>query len=56
MARISSDLAVSKQAAADYKAGKQASMQFLIGQAMKKLRGRGNPESLKELFERLLSS
>ena len=42
------------QAAADYKAGKQASMQFLIGQAMKKLRGRGNPESLKELFERFL--
>ncbi|MEY4731430.1 MAG: hypothetical protein RL681_376 [Candidatus Parcubacteria bacterium] len=44
------------QAVADYKAGKQASMQFLIGQAMKKLRGRGNPESLKELFERLLSA
>jgi aspartyl-tRNA(Asn)/glutamyl-tRNA(Gln) amidotransferase subunit B len=53
---VESVIAEHAQAVADYKAGKQASMQFLIGQAMKKLRGRGNPESLRELFERLLSS
>lgn len=36
------------KAVEDYKKGKEASMQFLVGQAMKKLRGRGNPEKLRE--------
>ena len=51
---VESVIAEHAQASADFKAGKQASMQFLIGQAMRKLRGRGNPESLRELFERIL--
>ena len=36
--------------AAEYKAGKTASLQFLIGQAMKAAKGSANPEMLKELF------
>jgi aspartyl-tRNA(Asn)/glutamyl-tRNA(Gln) amidotransferase subunit B len=35
---------------AEYKAGKEASLQFLIGQGMKKTRGAANPSSLKELI------
>ncbi len=41
-------------AAADYKKGKTASLQFLIGKAMGKLKGRAQPATLKELFERHL--
>lgn len=36
--------------AADYKAGKAAALQFLVGQGMKATRGAGNPGVLKELF------
>ena len=42
------------KAVEDYKKGKAASMQFLIGQAMGKLKGRGNPEFLREIFEKKL--
>jgi aspartyl-tRNA(Asn)/glutamyl-tRNA(Gln) amidotransferase subunit B len=41
-------------AVADFKKGKAASLQFMLGMAMKKLRGRGNPEQLKALLERKL--
>jgi len=34
----------------DYKDGKEASLQFLIGQGMKEARGSANPQVLKELF------
>lgn len=44
------------KAAEDYKAGKEASMQFMIGKAMGKLKGRGNPATLKELFIKALSA
>jgi aspartyl-tRNA(Asn)/glutamyl-tRNA(Gln) amidotransferase subunit B len=40
------------QAVSDYRAGKTASMQFLVGKAMGVLRGRGNPNTLRELFDR----
>ncbi len=43
---IANDAAVN-----EYKAGKEASLQFLIGQGMKKTKGSGNPKVLKELFE-----
>lgn len=36
--------------AADYRGGKAAALQFLVGQAMKTTRGSGNPELLRELF------
>ncbi|MEK9173438.1 MAG: Asp-tRNA(Asn)/Glu-tRNA(Gln) amidotransferase subunit GatB [Patescibacteria group bacterium] len=42
-------------AVGDYKKGKTASLQFLIGKAMAELRGRGNPEKLKEIFIRSLT-
>ena len=43
-------------AVADYKKGKVASLQFLIGQAMGKLKGRARPEMLREIFEKNLQS
>jgi aspartyl-tRNA(Asn)/glutamyl-tRNA(Gln) amidotransferase subunit B len=43
-------IAENPNAASDFKKGKAASMQFMLGAAMKKLRGRGNPEVLKTLF------
>ena len=42
------------QAVADYKKGKTASLQFLLGEAMKKLKGRGNPEVLVKILEKNL--
>lgn len=41
-------------AVADYKKGKTASMQFLIGKAMGTLKGRAKPDALKEMFEKKL--
>jgi aspartyl-tRNA(Asn)/glutamyl-tRNA(Gln) amidotransferase subunit B len=43
------------QVVADYKGGKDASLQFLIGQAMKMTKGSANPTLLKELFVREMS-
>jgi len=40
--------------AGDYKKGKQASLQFLIGQVMVKSKGKANPEIVKEILEKLL--
>ena len=42
-------------AVADYKKGKTASLQYLIGQAMAKLKGRARPDMLKEIFEKNLA-
>jgi len=42
---------VNTKAIKDYKNGKDSALQFLIGKAMAELRGRGNPEQLKKLFE-----
>ena len=38
----------------DYKKKGETALQFLIGQAMKKLKGRGNPQILNELFKNKL--
>ncbi len=38
------------QVVAEFKGGKEASIQFLIGQAMKESKGSANPTVLKELF------
>jgi aspartyl-tRNA(Asn)/glutamyl-tRNA(Gln) amidotransferase subunit B len=40
--------------AADYKAGKEAALQFLVGQGMKESRGSANPGVLAEIFKKLL--
>ncbi|MBI5148002.1 MAG: Asp-tRNA(Asn)/Glu-tRNA(Gln) amidotransferase subunit GatB [Parcubacteria group bacterium] len=42
-------------AAGDFKKGKQNALQFLVGKAMAKLKGRGNPEVLRRIFEENLS-
>jgi Asp-tRNA(Asn)/Glu-tRNA(Gln) amidotransferase B subunit len=47
-------IAENKAAVDSYRKGKVASLQFLIGQAMGKLKGRARPEMLKEMFERNL--
>lgn len=41
--------------AADYKAGKEAALQFLVGQGMKRSRGSADPEALREAFRKALS-
>lgn len=38
------------QVVADFKAGKESALQFLIGQGMKALKGAGNPSLLKEVL------
>ncbi len=50
-ATVDNVLAGNPNAIADYKKGKGGALQFLIGQAMKELKGQGNPEILKGLFE-----
>ncbi len=47
-------IAENKAAVADYRKGKTASLQFLIGKATGALKGRARPEALKEIFERNL--
>ena len=39
------------QSIADYKAGKDKALGFLVGQAMKETRGKANPKMLNEMFK-----
>ena len=48
-------IAENEAAVADYKKGKVASLQFLIGKAMGRLKGRARPDMLKDIFERNLA-
>ncbi len=48
-------LADNAQVVAEYKGGKIASLQYLIGQAMKATKGSGNPEVVKKLLLEKLS-
>ena len=43
-----------QKAVEDYKKGKENVLQFLIGQAMAKLKGRGSPEILKKIFKEII--
>ncbi|HWB33936.1 MAG TPA: Asp-tRNA(Asn)/Glu-tRNA(Gln) amidotransferase subunit GatB [Candidatus Paceibacterota bacterium] len=47
-------IGVNPSVVADYKAGKEAAMQFLVGQGMKASRGSANPAALREEIEKLL--
>ncbi len=50
-------IAANSQAVQDYKNGKEASLQFLVGQAMREAKSKklgANPETLKELFQKAL--
>ncbi len=51
---VAAVVAGEKAAVDDYRKGKTASLQFLIGKGMAKLKGRARPEMLKDLFERML--
>ncbi|MFA5098696.1 MAG: Asp-tRNA(Asn)/Glu-tRNA(Gln) amidotransferase subunit GatB [Candidatus Paceibacterota bacterium] len=42
------------EAVANYKKGKETALQFLIGQAMAKLKGKGNPEALKKILKEII--
>lgn len=53
---IKSIISANPGVVAEYKAGKQASLQFFIGQAMKASKGSANPQVLKKLLEGTLSS
>ncbi|KPJ57259.1 hypothetical protein AMJ49_01490 [Parcubacteria bacterium DG_74_2] len=44
-----------QKAVLDYKKGKEASVQFLIGQVMKETKGRANPEIVRKIFKKILS-
>jgi aspartyl-tRNA(Asn)/glutamyl-tRNA(Gln) amidotransferase subunit B len=54
-AAVEKVIANSEKAVADYKGGKQEALQYLVGQAMKELRGRSNPHALREIFIKKLS-
>ncbi len=43
------------QSVADYKAGKEAALQFLVGQGMKESKGSANPEALREAIQKILT-
>ena len=49
-------LSENKQAIDDFKKGKSASLQFLVGKSMAKLRGRGNPETIRKILEEELKN
>ena len=49
-AAVDTVLAAEAKAVEEYRAGKQAALQYLIGKAMKESRGAGNPESLKKII------
>lgn len=48
---ITATLEQNPQAVADFKAGKENVLQFLVGQIMKSMRGRGNPSLIREMLK-----
>jgi aspartyl-tRNA(Asn)/glutamyl-tRNA(Gln) amidotransferase subunit B len=44
-----------QKAVTDYKAGQEKSFGFLVGQTMKELKGKGNPQIINELLKKKLS-
>jgi len=52
---IDAVISANPKAVADYKAGEQKSFGFLVGQAMKELKGKGNPQVINELLKKKLS-
>ncbi len=49
-AAVRDSIVAHPQVVADYKSGKEAALQFLVGQGMKATRGSANPELLKKIF------
>ena len=52
---VTAVIAENDTAVAEYKAGKEQALQFLVGQGMKASRGSANPAKLKELFANALT-
>ncbi len=48
-------IAANDRAVADYHAGKETAVKFLIGQVMRETRGRANPQAVQAIFERELA-
>ena len=44
-------IAANPQSVADYKAGKDKAIGFLVGQAMKETKGKANPQMLNKMFK-----
>ena len=55
-AAVDAVLAREEKAVLEYKSGKQAALQYLIGKSMKATKGAGNPAMLKEIIITTLSS
>jgi len=53
---VNTVLAENNDTAADYRAGKEKVFGFLMGQVMKKLKGKGNPDIAKKILEDALKS
>ena len=43
------------QPVADYRAGKETALKFLVGQVMKATKGRANPQLVNEVLKRKLA-
>jgi aspartyl-tRNA(Asn)/glutamyl-tRNA(Gln) amidotransferase subunit B len=48
-------IAANERAVADYRAGKEAAIKFLIGQVMRETRGRANPQGVQAILDRELT-
>ena len=48
-------VAANPQSVADYKAGKQKAIGFLVGQTMKAMKGKANPTAVNEILVKLLN-
>lgn len=51
---VSKVISTHPQVVADYKAGKEVALQFLVGQGMKESKGSANPATLRELYIEML--
>ena len=53
---VNSVIAENEKVVAEYKAGKMTAIQYLVGQAMKKSRGAGDPGVIRESLEQKIGS
>ena len=53
-AAVDKVISENERAVADYKAGEQKSFGFLVGQTMKELKGKGNPQVINDLLKKRL--
>jgi aspartyl-tRNA(Asn)/glutamyl-tRNA(Gln) amidotransferase subunit B len=51
---VSRVIQVNTQAVADFRAGKESALKFLVGQVMKATKGRANPQLVQELLKKKL--